>query len=177
MGNQASRQRQSSAQAGTAPAAAAPASPAYAPGSGAPGPHYPPAFRPQVGICTLVDQVETTRSPLDANRQYQCRRGRWEAWRRARPVCACYNDRASTKAQPYDALLACSSTVRSGAGVAITQPLRCAAAHCHRSAALAGGRLQLWQDWETRTRVESCKGWGMPEAGDSQWFPACRHAM
>jgi hypothetical protein len=119
MGNQASRQRQSSAQAGTAQAAAAPAPPAYAPGSGAPGPHYPPAFRPQVGICTLGDQLGTARSLLDANRQYQCRRGRWEAWRRARHVCACYNDRALTEARPYDALLARSSAVRSGAGVAI----------------------------------------------------------
>ena len=61
MGNQASRQRQSSSQAGTAQAAAAPAPPAYAPGSGTPGPHYPPAFRPQVGIRTLFYQVETTR--------------------------------------------------------------------------------------------------------------------
>lgn len=92
MGNQASRQLQSSAQAGTAQAAAAPAPPAYAPGSGTPGPHYPPAFRPQVGNCTPANQVETTRSLLDANRQYQCRRGHWEAWHRARPVCACYKD-------------------------------------------------------------------------------------
>jgi hypothetical protein len=55
MGNQASRQRQNSSQAGTAQTGAAPAPPAYAPGSGTPGPQYPPVFRPQVGIRGQID--------------------------------------------------------------------------------------------------------------------------
>ena len=89
MGNQASRQRQTSSQAATAQPGAAPAPPApYAPGSGAPGPHYPPAFRPQVGIrsqqaFSMFEQSCFTCCCQDARQQGDFRQRLQKAGRRA----------------------------------------------------------------------------------------------